>query len=212
MIARIEGIYKGIEGTKVYVDVHNIWYEVYVPSSAIDKMPEIGENLVLHTLEIIEGGNVGTTMHRRLIGFLERVEKEFLQVFTSVSGLGVRKALKAMQIPVSEIASAIEYSDESVLKRLPDIGPKTAKKIIAELQGKMSKFALLQEASGTIKVKPKTASEEIVEEAKYVLTELLHYSEKEAVNLLNLASEAGQVYETSESLLQAIFKIRASHQ
>jgi Holliday junction DNA helicase RuvA len=139
------------------------------------------------------------------------VEKEFLQVFTSVSGLGIRKALKAMQIPVSEIASAIEYGDESVLKRLPDIGPKTAKKIIAELQGKMSKFALLQE-SVAIKVRPKTASEEIVEEAKYVLTELLHYSEKEAVNLLNLASEAGQTYATSEELLQAIFKMRASRQ
>ena len=211
MIARIEGIYRGIDGTRVYVDVSNIWYEVLIPSGAVGKMPEIGENIVFHTLEIIEGGNIGTIMQRRLIGFLERVEKEFLQVFTSVSGLGIRKALKAMQIPVSEIAAAIELGDESILKGLPDIGPKTAKKIIAELQGKMSKFALLQE-SASIRVKPRTASEEIVDEAKYVLTELLHYSEKEAVNLLNLASEEGKTYTTSEELLQAIFKLRAAKQ
>ena len=209
MIARIEGIYRGIDGTRVYVDVNNIWYEIFVPSSAIAKMPEIGENIIFHTLEIIEGGNIGMTMHRRLIGFLERVEKEFLQLFTSVSGLGIRKALKAMQIPVSEIAAAIEFGNESVLKGLPDIGPKTAKKIIAELQGKMSKFALLQE-SGAIKVKLRTASEETVDEARYVLTELLHYSDKEAVGLLNLASEDGKTYSTSEELLQAIFKLRAA--
>ena len=211
MIARIEGIYRGIEGTRVYVDVNNIWYEVLIPSGAVGKMPAVGETVIFHTLEIIEGGNIGTIMQRRLIGFLERVEKDFLQVFTSVSGLGIRKALKAMQIPVSEIAAAIELGNESILKGLPDIGPKTAKKIIAELQGKMSKFALLQE-SASVKVQLRTATEEIVDEAKYVLTELLHYSEKEAIALLNLASEDGKSYSTSEELLQAIFKIRASRQ
>ncbi|MCD4657476.1 MAG: hypothetical protein K8S87_08010 [Planctomycetes bacterium] len=211
MIARIEGVYRGIEGTRVYVDVTNIWYEVLIPSGAVAKMPAVGETVIFHTLEIIEGGNIGTIMQRRLIGFLERVEKEFLQVFTSVSGLGIRKALKAMQIPVSEIAAAIELGNESVLKGLPDIGPKTAKKIIAELQGKMSKFALLQESASTA-IKTKTASEEIVDEARYVLTELLHYSEKEAINLLNLTSEDGKTYTTSEELLQAIFKLRAAKQ
>ena len=114
-----------------------------------------------------------------------------------------------MKMPVSEIAAAIEFADESILKRLPEIGPKTAKKIIAELQGKMSKFALLQEAEPGARIR-KAKGDEVVDEAFYVLSELLHYSLKEAEMLIELAVKENQKYESSEELLQTIFKIRAS--
>jgi len=210
MIIRVEGILRRVEQNKVALEVGNLWYEVWVPSSTFNRLPSLGETLILNTLEIIEGESIGTTMRPRLLGFIEPIEREFFQMFTSVSGLGVKKALKAMQMPISEIAAAIELGNEKILRKLPEIGPKTAKKIIAELQGKMSKFALLQESAPSGKYKTSLANDEISDEAFYVLTELLHYSQKEADSLIQSALETDEKFESSEQLLQTIFRMRAA--
>ena len=54
------------------------------------------------------------------------------------------KAVKALNVPVQEIANAIELRDVDKLKQLNGIGARTAQKIIATLEGKMNKFALIR--------------------------------------------------------------------
>ena len=63
-----------------------------------------------------------------------------------MEAIGPLKAVKAMNIPVSEIAGAIESRDVDALKKLKGIGSRTAQKIVATLEGKMGKFALIREA------------------------------------------------------------------
>ncbi len=79
-----------------------------------------------------------------LIGFNLEVEKEFFQYFISVEDIGALKAVKALSIPVREIARAIEDQNDNKLKQLKGIGDRTARKIIATLTGKMDKFALIR--------------------------------------------------------------------
>jgi Holliday junction DNA helicase RuvA len=45
---------------------------------------------------------------------------------------------------VAEIAAAIARQDEAYLRRMPGIGPQKAKNIVAQLHGKVAKFALVQ--------------------------------------------------------------------
>ena len=81
----------------------------------------------------------------RLVGFLNQSDLEFFSMLTTVQGLSVKRSLKALTIPVKEMARAIELKNVSILKKLPEIGGKTAEKIIMELKGKVAKFALLRE-------------------------------------------------------------------
>jgi Holliday junction DNA helicase RuvA len=51
-------------------------------------------------------------------------------------------AARALALPVAELAGAIARQDEKFLRGLPGIGPQKAKNIVAQLQGKVAKFAL----------------------------------------------------------------------
>jgi hypothetical protein len=85
-----------------------------------------------------------------LIGFLNEVEREFFTRFISVSGVGPRAALKALTQPIPVIAKAIDEGDVELLRSLPGIGEQRAKEIVAKLQGKVGKFALIQTREGAV--------------------------------------------------------------
>jgi Holliday junction DNA helicase RuvA len=104
---------------------------------------KIGQPVVLHTLEYLEGNPTRGNLVPRLVGFLSEVEREFFELICEVDGVGVRKALRAIMRPVGEIATAIEEQDAKALATLPGIGAATAERMIAKLRRRMPKFALL---------------------------------------------------------------------
>ena len=53
-----------------------------------------------------------------LIGFNLEVEKDFFQYFISVEDIGPMKAVKALNVPVREIADAIESGNIQQLTQL----------------------------------------------------------------------------------------------
>ena len=100
-------------------------------------------------------------MTPRLIGFLTEVEREFFELFCSVDGVGVKKALRAMVRPVKEVATAIEEQDTKALSALPGIGPAMAERIVAKLRRKVPKFALMvaRDETREAEVEPDVVSE-----------------------------------------------------
>ena len=78
-----------------------------------------------------------------LIGFTPELDKEFFEKLITVKDVGPLVAARALAAPVAEIAAAIARQDEAYLRRLPGIGPQKAKNIVAQLQGKVAKFALV---------------------------------------------------------------------
>ena len=233
MIARIHATLRQLRGLSAFLEVGPVWYEVFVPTSVAERMPPPGNVVTLHTFAYIEQSGMGGAAFQRLFGFLDVVEREFFELLTSVSGLGMKKAARAMAIPVSRIALAIEHNDERTLKSLPEIGPKTARKIIAELQGKVGKYALLRETvpvaapaaggptttpddtgasadpantAGTAGVVPTSTHWEIIEECRHVLKSL-NYNEREADVMIERAMVTEQNPENSDQLIQAIFRL-----
>jgi Holliday junction DNA helicase RuvA len=141
-------------------------------------------------------------MTPRLVGFLTEAEREFFELFCSVDGVGVKKALRAMVRPVREVATAIEEQDAKSLSGLPGVGPATAERIIAKLRRKVPKFALLVTPE-----EPREAevTHDVVAETYEVLRSLGH-SESDSRRLLDAALAAKKKYRDVQELLQAIYQ------
>ena len=142
-----------------------------------------------------------------LIGFLEKKEKAFFQLFISVSAIGPMKAIKAMVRPVGEIAAAIEDKQVSFLAKLPGIGPRTAEKIIATLHGKTREFAERAPARELKSpVSPSSGNPEMVAMVTGVLVDQLGHSSGSAQRMILAALEKNPDIQTPEALLDAIYQ------
>jgi Holliday junction DNA helicase RuvA len=151
MITRISGTLERVEPTAVEIAVGPVVHEVLVTELVRRTCQQkLGQPVVLHTLEYLEGNPTRGNLVPRLVGFLSEVEREFFELICEVDGVGVRKALRAIIRPVGEIASAIEEQDTKALSGLPGIGAATAERMVAKLRRRMPKFALLvaREAPG----------------------------------------------------------------
>jgi holliday junction DNA helicase RuvA len=142
MIGYLEGKLLKKENDRILLLANQIGYEVLLPAFVMKslKTKNIGEEISLY----IYHQQTDRQPKPILIGFNLEVEKEFFQHFISVEDIGPLKAIKALNHPVRELARAIEAKEINTLKRLKGIGDRTARKIIATLEGKMGKFALIR--------------------------------------------------------------------
>jgi Holliday junction DNA helicase RuvA len=198
MIARLIGRLVEVTDGAALLDINGVVYEAFVPAYLIARLRGLMESgsreVTLHTLHFIEGGIGGSQMTPRLIGFLDRADRDFFQVFTTVKGIGTRKALKSMIEEPAELAGYIEAGNKAALTRLPEIGGRTAEKIIAELRGKLARFALEAHAA--------QAEPDYKLEALRVLVETIQYSRAEAEDLIERALERNSKINTVDDLIQ----------
>ncbi|MCA9275810.1 MAG: hypothetical protein KDA29_07280 [Phycisphaerales bacterium] len=116
--------------------------EVLIPQYLAHTLESrINDRVTLHTRVYLEAQGQGTSFLPRVIGFGSPVERDFFEVFTSVKGVGTKKALRALIEPPSTIAAFIVSKDAKSLTKLPEIGKRSAETMIAELSGKIDKFA-----------------------------------------------------------------------
>ncbi|UCD55265.1 MAG: Holliday junction DNA helicase RuvA [Candidatus Omnitrophota bacterium] len=206
MISKIQGKIKTKKSGKVLVEVNgSISYEVLVPKAVmrnIEKENTEGNDIALITYHYYQTDPSKSIPV--LIGFLNEVEKEFFEKFITVSGVGPKAACRALALPISEIADAIDRADLAVLKTLPGIGEQRAKEIIAKLQDKVGKFGLIQDQFAG---KATTATLGIKEEALSVLLQL-QYKKNEARDMIDKALRRNPGLSSSEELLNEVYKAR----
>ncbi len=203
MISRISGkvIEKG--ANCLNVDVGGICYEVLIPAAVIQRIdeniaPDGRVNLITFHYHHVEPARSIPV----LIGFLNEIEKDFFEIFITVSGIGPRAALKALNKPMSLIARAIDEGDVVFLKSLPGIGEQRAKEIIAKLQNKVGRFGLIQD--GRVE-KESVMAKDITQEALAVLLQL-EYKKPEALKMIKKALEESGGIQTTEELLNKVYK------
>jgi Holliday junction DNA helicase RuvA len=210
MISQIAGRISHLTEETITLELNGLYYELMIPSGLYSKLKEVqAENvgITLHTINYIEAGDRKSYHYPHLVGFTDPVDKEFFQLFTTVSGLGIKKALKSLTLPIRQIATAIETKDAATLARLPGIGGRLADKIIAELCGKMARFALAKgEEPLTVMHKGK---ENFINEAIEVLLQL-QYKRTEAEKMIENALGADRKIDTAEKLISAIFNQEAA--
>jgi Holliday junction DNA helicase RuvA len=141
VIASIEGELVSAEDGVALVQVGPMSYEVLVPAADVPALAnQRGAIVRFVTLHYLEGQGQGSSFWPRLIGFRSVEDRDFFDLFTTVKGIGVRKALRALQRPFAEVAAAIARRDEKALTALPEIGKKMAETIVVELKDKVARF------------------------------------------------------------------------
>lgn len=205
MIARISG--KVIEkGTNyLIIGVGGISYEVFLPATVMQRLDEniaSDDTISLITYHYFHVEPSKSTP--MLIGFLNEIEKEFFEVFITVSGIGPRAALKALNQPISLIARAIDEADTNFLKSLPGIGQQKAREIVAKLQNKVGKFGLIQDD----KIKEREVKIRDIEQEALAVLMQLEYKKSEASLMIKKALERRPDTQTTEELLNEVYKQR----
>src|SRR5579863_250199 len=209
MISEITGevLYDRMRRNSLLVRVDSLCYELLVPSGIAARLrhtpPDDRPNpLTFYTIYYIDGGLGGGHLTPKLVGFLDPLDREFFETFTTVPGVGFAKALKCLIRPMNEIAMAIEGGDTAFLKELPFIGAKTSERIVTELRGKMAKFALARtEAPLSVECEPASA---LKQEARQVL-EQLEYSKAEATRMVEEIFARNKNLKTTEEFLRKVF-------
>lgn len=204
MISRISGkvLEKGLN--YLVLDLGPLSYEVLIPSCVMQGLEKsAGKDgkvslLTYHYYQVDQAKSIPV-----LIGFLNQVEKDFFEIFITVSGIGPRAALKALNKPISLIAKAIDEGDLVFLKSLPGIGEQRAREIVAKLQNKVGKFGLIQDRY----TEEKVVAKDITEEAMDVLLQL-EYKRQEALGMIRKVLERNPQVDTTEELLNLVYKQR----
>jgi len=200
MIGYLEGSLLKIGEDRILLLANQVGYEVLLPAYLIERMhaSNIGDPLALY----IYYQQTERQPKPVLIGFNSEEEKEFFQHFISVGDIGPLKAVKAMTLPVGEIARAIETKDQAALKRLKGIGSRTAQKIIATLCGKMERFALPTEAAK----RKRSVDEETVDAVIEVLVSQLGHKVSDARRLVAEALDRDRAITTPEELFEEVYR------
>jgi len=203
MIAQICGKVNQIKDNSLIIDINGICYEVLVPMTILQRivksMPEdkILSLITYHYHQIEPSRSVPV-----LIGFLNKLERDFFEQFITVSGVGPKAAIKALNKPISVVARAIYNEDTNFLLGLPGIGRQRAKDIIARLQDKVGRFALLQDDAVEQAEKKQCDYEE---EALQILVQL-QYKKPVAKEMLKKALLRSPEINTAEALLNEVYR------
>jgi Holliday junction DNA helicase RuvA len=214
MIASLRGRLRAKLEDRVILEAAGVGYEVYLP-------PVTQRALARASAGNGDGGDeVALAIHYHatqnqprpvLIGFTTELDKEFFEKLITVKDVGPLVAARALAAPVGEIAAAIARQDEPYLRRLPGIGPQKAKNIVAQLQSKVAKFALL-EAPAPADQRPAVtvaADDESLRGMVFeVLVKQLGHRPGEAAQLIEAALKRRPGVATPEELFEEIYRGR----
>jgi len=205
MIARIAGRLEQLSDSAALIDTGaGLWYEVLVPACDIERLTRrIGQEVILHTIHTLEGDPSRGGQTPRLIGFASEADRRFVTLLTTVKGIGMRKALRALARPAGEVAAAIAGRDEVFLATLPEIGKRTAQLIVAELRDKVDEFAAGLPAVAAVETLPAAAAEAV--------SVLVQLGEKrpDAAALIERVLAVAPEADTAEAIIQKAYRLKA---
>ena len=213
MIASIEGELLSAEQGTALLRVGALSYEVLVPAADVPALAgQRGATVRFVTLHYLEGQGQGSSFWPRLIGFRSAEDRDFFELFTTVKGIGVRKALRALQRPFAEVAAAIARRDEKALTALPEIGKKMAESIVVELKDKVARYAATTSGGMPSTVGGTTPTASLAGAAGDAVVVLVQLGEPRptAERLVERALQVEGVKAAAEVLVAAALRMRGS--
>jgi holliday junction DNA helicase RuvA len=129
--------------TMATIEVNGTGYEVLIPLSSYDKLPQPGQEVKLLThLVVREDAHV-------LYGFATDTERNlFRLLINNVSGIGPKTAMNVLSgISVTAFRGAVATNDIKALAQISGVGKKTAERIVVELKDKVGAAGAWEAAS-----------------------------------------------------------------
>ncbi len=131
MIARLKGMIDDIGEDHLVLDVGGVGYLVQCSARTLRTLPGTGEAVVLEIETHVRED------HIHLFGFMDIIERDWFKLLQTVQGVGARVALGILSsISVGDIGAAIAAQDHVLMTQANGVGPKLAKRIVAELKDK----------------------------------------------------------------------------
>ena len=131
MIAFIKGNLGTVAADHIVVENQGIGYEILVPGSVVQSMPQVGNEVKIYTYMYVREDVV------QLYGFLTKDQMDMFKLLITVNGIGPKGALGILTVmDVDTLRLAILSDDAKSIAKSPGIGAKTASKLILELKDK----------------------------------------------------------------------------
>ena len=197
MIGRLRGTLAEKKPPFLLLDVNGVGYELEATMGTIFQLPEVGEEVTLHTHLIVRDDA------HLLFAFATLAERTLFRTLIKVNGVGAKLALTILSgISADEFARCVQESDIASLIRLPGVGKKTAERLIVEMRDRLDDWqpAPVLPGGGTA-----PAAIPAVDEVKDAISALvsLGYKPPEASRLISKIKTDGL---DSEAIIRAALK------
>lgn len=142
MIAFIKGVLDTVTEDRIVVENQGIGYEILVPGSVVQAMPQTGNTVKVYTYMYVREDVM------QLYGFLTKDQLNMFKLLITVNGIGPKGALGILTVmDVDALRLAILSDDAKSIAKSPGIGAKTASKLILELKDKCHLEDVLENVS-----------------------------------------------------------------
>ena len=134
MIGYLEGVMKWQSENKMLINVNGVGYMVEV--SSLFAKPQKGEKISLYVYTYVREDAID------LYGFEKIAERKLFETLISVSRVGPKAGMNVLStLTYDEFVNAILGEKIEILKEVSGIGPKTAQRLILELESKIDELA-----------------------------------------------------------------------
>lgn len=197
MISYIKGELVEVTENSIVLDHQGMGFSIMMPGSILDKLPQIGSELKVHTYLYVKEDILD------LYGFLTRDDLKIFKLLITVNGIGPKGALAILSaLSPDDLRFAVLAGDAKTISKAPGIGSKTAQKLIIELKDKL-KIEDVLDGAGEGYVSQDNMADTASAEAVMALTSL-GYSAADATRAVRLVENVQSM--DSEAILKAALK------
>ena len=197
MISYIKGALVEVTENSIVLDHQGMGFSIMMPGSILDKLPQIGSELKVHTYLYVKEDILD------LYGFLTRDDLKIFKLLITVNGIGPKGALAILSaLSPDDLRFAVLAGDAKTISKAPGIGSKTAQKLIIELKDKL-KIEDVLDGAGEGYVSQDNMADTASAEAVMALTSL-GYSAADATRAVRMVENVQSM--DSEAILKAALK------
>lgn len=204
MIARLEGVVRDLQPTRVVLDVGGVGYDLHVPLSTFTELPDEGKVAVLHVYTHAREGAL------QLFGFSTRAEKAAFELLLRASRVGPRLAQTVLSgLSPAALVAAIRRGDVAPLRAVPGVGTKMAQRLLVELRDRVDELALQVGLDGDtteVAVPDVVSPDHTAREQTLSALVNLGYPKTRAEEVIAAASEEAGVDASLEQLVRAALR------
>jgi Holliday junction DNA helicase RuvA len=201
LIGQIRGIIVAKNPPEILVEVAGITYEIQVPMSTLYKLPELGQQLLLHTHFVVREDA------QLLYGFYESKDKTMFRSLIKVNGVGPKMALAILSgMEPDEFVQIVRSNDVTAMINMPGIGKKTAERLIIEMRDRLKDWGAIESLKSGLSREEAPTS--ITRDAETALVSL-GYKPQQAARAIAMVMKENNDITDSEELIRYALKSMA---
>ena len=201
MYSYLKGILSEKYPTTIVIDCTGIGYELFIPLSTYDKLPEIGKEV-----KVLVHYSFNETDGVRLFGFFSDEEKVLFRQLINISKVGPKLALSVLSgLSIADLIRAIQMGDVNLITTIHGIGKKSAERLIIELKDKVGDITSESLVGNYIGI-----DSELIQDAETALLTLGYkrYDVRKTISKLMKENEFSTSEEITKAAIKALYKKR----